>query len=262
MPSPVTTHQDNLAWFRQLATHWARRLVIGIPPAAWASDTTTQVQFAVRQLRLRPGDRVLDLGCGWGRHSVPLAAQGMDVTGLDVSGDLLALARHHARRHGLGIGWIEADVADLPFHGTFDAVVQFCGNLLTWFPHRTQAQRALRTVASLLKPGGRILLGRADWQAELPPRAQDWDEWHGGAAIYRQRYDPQRRIAHAQTVVFDPAHRRHEYHRRTWWPAHQDMEELFEAAGLAVQFRSNAYHETPFDPGLPGLIYVLERVTG
>ena len=77
------THRDNLAWNRQMAAELARRMMSGDTPAAWASNTEVEVQFAVTYLRLAAGDRLLDLGCGWGRHSLPLAARGLRVTGLD-----------------------------------------------------------------------------------------------------------------------------------------------------------------------------------
>ena len=136
-------HRDNLAWNRQMAAAWARRLMTGDRPAAWANNTELEVQFAVDQLRLAAGDRLLDLGCGWGRHSLPLAARGLRVTGLDLSHELLVLAGYHARRRGLAVNWVEGDIAHTPLRGPFDAVAQFCGNLLTWFPDPDSARDAL-----------------------------------------------------------------------------------------------------------------------
>lgn len=255
-----TNYRDDLAWARQVAAGWARRLLAGDSPAAWATDTEKQVQFALRHLQVKPGDAVLDLGCGWGRHSLPLAAHGLRVTALDVSHELLALARLRARRPGGAVHWVEGDIAHVPLRGPFDAVVQFCGNLLTWSPDRDHARALLERVAGLLRPGGRLLFGSEEWLPELPSRAQHWDEWRGGAAIYRQRFDAGRRIAHHQTVIFGPGHRRQEYHHQTWWPSCADMEELFADAGLRVLGRFNNCAETPYHPQAPGLIYVLERV--
>jgi 2-polyprenyl-3-methyl-5-hydroxy-6-metoxy-1,4-benzoquinol methylase len=252
-------NHDNVAWYRQVAAGWARRMITGHAPAAWALHTDSDVQFALTQLDLYPGDRVLDLGCGWGRHSLALAAQGLRVTGVDISHELLTLAAHQARRRGLSVDWVEADVADLPFDGMFDAVAQFCGNLLTWFPDRDRTLDVLGQITRLLRPGGRLLIGTDDWQPELPARSQEWDEWRGGAAIYRHRYDSQCRIAHAQTVIFDAAHQRREFRRQTWWPALCDMESLFAEVGLAVVGRSNGFHTWPYDPDETGLVYVLAR---
>lgn len=256
----LTIHQtDNNAWYRQIAAGWARQMLMGNSPGAWAENTNVEVQFAVNQLHLQPGDRVLDLGSGWGRHSLPLAAYGLRVTGLDLSRDLLSLARYSARRSGLTIDWVEGDLANLPFAGPFDAVAQFCGNLLTWFDNRHQTMETLWKVASLLRPGGRLLLGTDDWEPELPSRSQHYDEWDGGAAIYRQKYDQQSRMAETQTVLFGPEHKRQEYYRQNWWPSTQEMESLFEQIGLVVCGRTNSYRVRPFRPEAPGLVYVLER---
>lgn len=242
-----------------MAASWARRLITGARPASWADETDAQVQFAVRQLRVLPGDRVLDLGCGWGRHSVALAAYGARVTGVDIARDLLTLARYTARRQQLAVDWVEADAAALPLYGCFEAVAQFCGNMLTWFATPQRTRDALARVATLLRPGGRFLLGARDWQPELPARAQHYDEWQGGAAIYRQRFDRQQRVAETQTVVFGPDHRRTEYRSQVWWPSPAEMEVLFGQVGLTVVRRSNVYAEQPYDPAASGLIYVLAR---
>lgn len=250
---------DNNAWYRQIAAGWARRMISGDSPGAWAHNTESEVQFAITQLGLRPGDSVLDLGCGWGRHSLPLAAFGLRVTGLDLSHDLLRLASYHAQRRGLAIQWVEGDIAAAPLRGTFDAVVQFCSNFMTWFSGPEQTFDALWNVANLLKPGGRLLFGTDDWQPDLPARSQEWDEWQDGAAIYRHRFDPLHRIAHTQAVIFGPGHERREYHRRTWWPTQCEMESLFAQAGLAVHKRYNTCIDIPFHPHREGLVYLLVR---
>ena len=220
-----------------MAADWARRMIKGDLPGAWAQHTDHEIHFAIQQLDLQPGDRILDLGCGWGRHSLPLAGYGLHVTGLDLSGELLTLARYNAQRHDLSIHWVEADIARLPLRGGFDAIAQFCSNFLTWFPNRERALDVLWDVANLLRPGGRLLIGTDDWQPELPARSQHWDEWQGGAAIYRQRYDQRQRLSTTQTVIFGPQHERHEYRRETWWPSHHDMEAAVRA-GRVIRVRA------------------------
>jgi len=250
---------DNQVWVRQQAATWARRMLEGETPGAWAHNTDSEIQFAVAQLDLRPGDQVLDLACGWGRHSLELASYGLHVTGLDLSHELLTLARYQARRRAVQVYWVEADVARLPLRGPFDAVAQFCGNLITWFADRNETLGALKRLASVLRPGGRMLFGTDDWQPELPGRSQHWDEWNGGAAIYRQRFDARRRMAEMQMVVFGPNHAREEFWRKTWWPTYFDMEALFQQAGLAVCGRFNTFADESYDPARRGLVYVLER---
>lgn len=257
----LDTTNDNNAWYRHVAASWARRMITGETPGEWAEHTDLEVQFAFKHLHLHPGDQVLDLGCGWGRHSLTLASYGLRVTGLDLSRDLLTLARYTARRQNVQVNWVEGDLANLPLRpGSFDAVAQFCGNMLTWFASPNHAIQVLWDVANLLRPGGRMLFGTDDWQHDLPMRSQSYDEWRGGAAIYRQRYDAQRRIAETQTVVFGPEHERQEYHRQVWWPAPSDMEALFEQAGLVVCGRYNRFMDAPYKSQEDGLVYVLARL--
>jgi len=255
----MADHKSDLDGYRQMAVGWARRMINGDSPAAWADNTEAEVHFAITHLRLNPGDRVLDVGCGWGRHSLLFAAYGLRVTGIDLSHELLTLAHYNAQRRGLSIDWVEADVADMPLRGPFDAIVQFCGNFMTWFTDRGRALETLWRVTSLLRPGGRLLFGTDDWQSDLPHRSQQWDEWPGGAAIYRQRYDRQRRIAETQTVIFGPQHQRLEYRWQTWWPSHHDMDQLFAQAGLLALGRYNTFLDAPYDPGQSGLVYLLAR---
>lgn len=259
MHSLTIHHSDNVAWYRQVAAGWARRLITGDSPEAWAQNTDIEIQFALKQLHLRPGDHLLDLGCGWGRHSLALAAYGLRVTGVDISSDLLTLARYNAQRRNLRIEWVEANIAEMTLSDSFDAVVQFCGNFLTWFESRDRTRNALWNVSSLLRPGGRLLIGTDTWRPELPQRTQDWDEWDGGAVIYRHYYDEQQRIARSQTVVFGPQHQRREYHRQRWWPSRGDMETLFDEVGLQVVNCFNGCDAAPYDPRRPGLVYVAER---
>ena len=68
--------------------------------------------------------RVLDGGCGYGRIAIPLAAAGFEVTGFDVSPNLLREARREARRRGLSIAFAEGSMTSLPYPaGSFDAVI-------------------------------------------------------------------------------------------------------------------------------------------
>src|SRR5688572_29696292 len=80
---------------------------------AFTMGTEQEVAFLVATLGLEPGQRVLDVGCGPGRHSLALARRGLDVVGVDLSPDFVAHAREAAASEGLRVAFEEADVRTL-----------------------------------------------------------------------------------------------------------------------------------------------------
>ncbi|HLI53640.1 MAG TPA: methyltransferase domain-containing protein [Acidimicrobiales bacterium] len=86
---------------------------------SFTKGTEQEVRFLVSALGLRPGHRVLDVGCGPGRHSHALRRLGVESVGVDVSASFLAAA---------GEGrWVRGDARCLPFvRGSFDAAISLC----------------------------------------------------------------------------------------------------------------------------------------
>jgi SAM-dependent methyltransferase len=93
---------------------------------AFTKGTEQEVGFLVDALGLEPGRRVLDVGCGPGRHSLALARRGFDVLGVDLSPDFVALARDAAATDGLSARFEELDVRALAYDGAFDAAICLC----------------------------------------------------------------------------------------------------------------------------------------
>src|SRR6266702_1382716 len=81
---------------------------------------TGEAERAVRLLALSSGQLVLYVACGYGRHTVPLARQGVRVVGLDLNGYFLSLARERATAEHQSAQFVQADMRRLPFRGVFD----------------------------------------------------------------------------------------------------------------------------------------------
>jgi SAM-dependent methyltransferase len=110
--------------------HWFNPLAEFLGPAylrnAFTKGTEQEVQFLWEALGLREGQRVLDVGCGPGRHALALARRGIDVLGVDLSPDFVALATAAAEPDGLSARFEVGDVRELAFGGAFDAVICLC----------------------------------------------------------------------------------------------------------------------------------------
>lgn len=106
----------------------------------------------VRRLGVTAGDAVVDVGCGTGNAAIQAAQAGGDVTGVDLSPEMLAQADAAARAAGLTIRWTEGDAEALPLpDGSADVVMSTFGCMFA--PrHRVAAGEILR----VLRPGGRF----------------------------------------------------------------------------------------------------------
>ncbi|BCB82745.1 SAM-dependent methyltransferase [Phytohabitans suffuscus] len=130
-----------------------------------ASDRFTDL--LVERLRVGPGDRVLDVGCGVGRPAMRLAATtGASVLGITVSAEQVEIATEQARVEGLSgrVSFQFADGMNTPFAAdSFDAVLAFES-----INHMDRAT-ALREMRRVVKPGGRIVLTDVTPPKGTPP---------------------------------------------------------------------------------------------
>jgi SAM-dependent methyltransferase len=158
--------------------------------------TTPCAARLVKWAGVRSGRRVLDAACGTGVVSVTAARLGAQVTGLDLTPELLERARENARIAGVEIDWHEGDVEKLPFgDATFDFVLSEFGHIFAPRP-----EVAIGEMLRVLKPGGTIafstwppelLVGRtfaltASYMPPSPPGVAPPTQW-GDPNIVRQR---------------------------------------------------------------------------
>ena len=127
----------------------------------FTKNTVAEVDFLVRELGVSPGQRLLDVGCGTGRHSIELARRGYVVTGLDVSAGMLKEARKRAATANANVSWVEADATAFSFEQRFDAVLCLCegafGLLGSHDDPIAQPLAILRNVAAVMKTHAKCL---------------------------------------------------------------------------------------------------------
>lgn len=92
----------------------------------FTKNTLAEVDFIIEELKLPQGIRILDMGCGTGRHSVELAKRGYSVTGVDLSSVMLAQAKEATSKAGVEVEWIHADATEFETGIPFDAAICLC----------------------------------------------------------------------------------------------------------------------------------------
>jgi SAM-dependent methyltransferase len=130
--------------------------------ATWAAgnfDDIAQLildvgETCVDRSGIEAGMDVLDIGCGTGNAAIPAARRGATVTGLDLTPELLEMARANAAEAGVDVTWVEGDAEALPFEdASFDRVMSTFGVI---FAPRHEVAAA--EMARVCRPGGRIVM--------------------------------------------------------------------------------------------------------
>jgi ubiquinone/menaquinone biosynthesis C-methylase UbiE len=118
------------------------------------SPGQTDADLRALLLLLSPDDAILDLGCGWGRITLELAGRGYNVTGVDLSPNLIAYAHRAARAAGVTVRYHVGSMLDLPYpDGSFDKLLCLWGV----FSHLLSFQDQVLAVDEMyrvLRPGG------------------------------------------------------------------------------------------------------------
>ena len=139
-------------WFEDLADHMGE----AYDRYAHTKGTAHEIDHVVAVLGLQMGDRVLDVGCGTGRHAVDLAGRGISVHGVDISRRFVDIAR---RRTSSPLATFErGDARSLAFDAEFDAVICLCQGAFGMMTADGEDAAVVAGMARALRPGGRLAL--------------------------------------------------------------------------------------------------------
>jgi len=208
---------------------------------------------------LPPGGEVLDLACGWGRHSVSLARAGFRVTGLDLSETLLARGRKRAKAAGVQVDFVRGDMREIPWRGRFDAVLSLYSSL-GYFLSDEEDLRVLRGAAAALRPDGAFVLETMHRDHIVGDYAsRDWWETDDGLTVWVEReFDAVDGVSREWTRWSKGAERGEKYHELRIRSA-TEWDVLLRRAGLIPVDWYGDWELAPFIHGSEDLIVICRR---
>lgn len=120
-------------------------------------EAQIHVNFAAKVLNLIPGKSVLDLGCGYGRHTVEMATLGLAVYCIDLSDFLIKKAKILSSHYNNSVYPLRGDMRFIPFKRHFDAVLSFFTSF-GYFEKEEDNERVVLQVSQVLQTGGYFFL--------------------------------------------------------------------------------------------------------
>jgi len=246
---------------RSIHKDWFVRTFDELYPVVYAHRTVKaaapEALFAIRELAVQPGERVLDLGCGNGRHLDHFLTRTQRVIGLDFSQHLLDIARE---RLGDRAQLVRADMREIPFTGSFDVLVNFFTSF-GYFSDESENRTALAEAAQALRPGGRFLIDYLNATYVRKTLMPQTVRHEGNLTITETRWiDEVRHRVNKKTVVTgdggDEVARTGESVRLYTLP---EFEAMLDEVGLVLEHTFGNYDRAPLDDTQPRLILAGHR---
>lgn len=174
-------HSAHDHWFEPIAEHLGAAYL----RYSHTKGTRQEIDHLVRVLGLAPGMRVLDVGCGPGRHAHELARRGIACHGIDISASFIELARRDAPALAT---FDRLDARRMPFDASFDAAICLCQGGFGMMTGPGEDEAVLAGLRRSLRAGGRLALSACNAYFAV--------RHHLDAS-----FDAERGLAHERTVV-------------------------------------------------------------
>ena len=247
--------------------YWYEKFYSGAfdPIVGFKDEATTlkEAMFALDVLDLPREAYLLDLACGFGRHSAIFSSSGLNVVGLDASTYYIATAKANAQKSGDSTEYIKGDMREILYTNHFDAVV----NMFTsfgFFNEDEQNLQVLQSVANALKPNGKFLLDYANPFFFVNEYVANGDRnWKylddGSLAITKHEFNviTQREKMTAKIIDANGTETESCYDIRLYNPV--EIEKMLVSAGLTIQQWFGDYDGADVDSLSPRLIILATK---
>jgi 2-polyprenyl-3-methyl-5-hydroxy-6-metoxy-1,4-benzoquinol methylase len=140
-------------WYESLFENYGHKY----DKECFVQGTLGECDFIEQELAYDKSLKIIDVGCGTGRHSIELTKRGYHVTGIDLSDSQLAWAREKAKQFDLKIDFQKHDARALSFDGEFDAAIMLCEGGFPLMETDEMNFEILKNVTKALKDKGKLI---------------------------------------------------------------------------------------------------------
>ena len=140
-------------WYESLFENYGRKY----DKECFVQGTLGECDFIEQELAYDKSLKIIDVGCGTGRHSIELTKRGYNVTGIDLSDSQLARAEEKAKQLDLRIDFQKHDARALPFDGQFDVAIMLCEGGFPLMETDEMNFEILKNVTRALKDKGKFI---------------------------------------------------------------------------------------------------------
>ena len=221
--------------------------------------TREEVLFIQEILNLPLRSKILDLACGYGRHTIPLAKKGYDMTGLDYTEKFIQMADEKAQKENLQIEFLVGDMRKIPFENHFAGVISYFTSF--GFFSEDENFEVLKGVFKALKKKGKFLLDivNRDWMVKnFQPK--DWERLEDGTLVLEERnWDLKTNRMKTFLTILDK-----KGERNSWFDLRlytlQELNLLLEKAGLKIIQTFGRKDKSPYSVDSPRLIILSQKI--
>lgn len=174
-------------WYTEEAGFFGERYLLDYEEIFSKTNLDAQLDFIEKVLKLKKGQKILDLPCGQGRHLIRLARRGYTATGQDLNGYFLKKAKETAKQEGVKIVLIKGDMRSIQAKVEYDVVLNLFSSF-GYFENEQEDQKVLEQVNRALKSGGKLFLDTINREAFFKNfKPKEWLQHKNGSLTLFER---------------------------------------------------------------------------
>jgi len=249
--------RKNATWYKEIWT-------LDIKNHSWTEETKGQVDFLIKTLGLTGRENILDLACGFGRHSLEFARRGFTVVGVDITKEYVEDATAQAACEKLPATFWHRDIREVDFQEEFDVVLNMADGAIGYLENEEENLKIFDVVAKALRLGGKHVMDimSADYADSHFP-CDLWSAGETGITLSKFEWDKDSQImlygqndfAYGEVLTvpqFESGDPIRLYHRK-------EVEEIMSQRGMAVKQIFADFTGTPADANSIQVIVVSEK---